>query len=137
LRSLVYVDSCVLIYALEHDSQFGEAARRCLANQLAEDRTLAISPLVQLECLVQPLARQQIDLLVRYQSWLRQFEWLSINDASFAHATALRAIHGLKTPDAMHLATALQHGCVALITNDNRLEKVQVDLVCLSISAST
>ena len=55
LRSLVYVDSCVLIYALEHHSQFSEAARRCLANQLAEDRTLAISPLVQLECLVQPL----------------------------------------------------------------------------------
>ena len=65
LSSLVYVDSCVLIYALEHDSQFGEPARRCLAKQLAEDRTLAISPLVQLECLVQPLARQQIDLLVR------------------------------------------------------------------------
>jgi predicted nucleic acid-binding protein len=29
--------------------------------------------------------------------------------------------HGLTTPDALHLATALQHGCTELWTNDNRL----------------
>ena len=49
-------------------------------------------------------------------------------------ATELRASHGLKTADALHLATALQHGCVALISNDKRLEKAGVDLQCLCIS---
>jgi predicted nucleic acid-binding protein len=131
---LVYVDSCVLIYAMEQDPLFGEAARHCLASQLAQNLQLAISPLVQLECLVHPLARQQGELIIRYQAWLQTFEWLSINDTTFARATELRASHGLKTPDALHLATALQYGCVALISNNQRLEKVGADLQCLSIS---
>jgi predicted nucleic acid-binding protein len=133
---LVYVDSCVLIYAMEQDPLFGEAARNCLASQLAQNLQLAISPMVQLECLVHPLARQQGELIIRYQAWLQTFQWLSINDTTFARATELRASHGLKTPDALHLATALQHGCVALISNDKRLEKVGADLQCLSISAA-
>ena len=134
MKALVYVDSCVLIYTLERDPQLGAAARQCLADQLAAQRTLAISALVQLECLVHPLARRESELLVRYQSWLRQFHWLSINDAVFATATELRASHGLKTPDALHLATALEHGCEALITNDNRLMHVNAGLGCIAIS---
>jgi len=33
----------------------------------------------------------------------------------------LRARFGLKTSDALHLATAQRHGCIALWTNDDRL----------------
>ncbi len=77
---LVYVDSCVLIYAMEQDPLFGEAARNCLSWQLAQNLQLAISPLVQLKCLVHPLARQQGELIIRYQAWLQTFQWLSIND---------------------------------------------------------
>lgn len=47
---LVYVDSCVLIYAMEQDPIFGEAARNSLSSQLAQNLQLAISPLTQLEC---------------------------------------------------------------------------------------
>ncbi|MGL4609627.1 MAG: type II toxin-antitoxin system VapC family toxin [Trueperaceae bacterium] len=35
----------------------------------------------------------------------------------------LRAFHNLKTPDALHLATALHHGCQEFWTNDLRLSK--------------
>lgn len=77
---LVYVDSCVLIYAMEQDPIFGEAARNSLSSQLAQNLQLAISPLTQLECLVHPLARQQGELIIRYQTWLQTFQWLSIND---------------------------------------------------------
>ena len=34
----------------------------------------------------------------------------------------------LKTPDALHLATALHHGCRELWTNDDRLHKVASSL---------
>jgi predicted nucleic acid-binding protein len=131
---LVYVDSCVLIYALEEDPRFKEAARQSLAGLVAQNQRLAISPLVQLECLARPLARQQSQLVLRYQNWLRLFQWLSINDSTFALATELRARYGLKTPDALHLATARQHGCVALISNDRRFERVDVELRCIDLA---
>jgi len=103
---LVFVDSCVLIYAMEEDPQFGQAARQALSTAWANRQTVAISPLVQLECLVHH---------------------------TFALATELRAKHKLKTPDALHLATALQHQCVALISNDKRLERANTNLQCLSL----
>jgi len=134
--ALVYVDSRVLIYALEEDPQFGEAARQGLAAVVAREQHLAISPLVQLECLVRPLAQQQNELLLRYQNWWRHFHWLGINDATFARATELRALHGLKTPDALHLATALQHGCTALISNDRRFERAEADLETISLNTN-
>jgi predicted nucleic acid-binding protein len=54
--------------------------------------------------------------------------------AVFHQAAELRAQYGLKTPDALHLATARHHGCTALWTNDNRLSKVAGDLVVNIIS---
>lgn len=42
----------------------------------------------------------------------------------FDLATDLCAIHGLKTPDALHLAAAIHAGCDESWTNDDRLAKV-------------
>ncbi|NTV15090.1 MAG: type II toxin-antitoxin system VapC family toxin [Desulfobulbaceae bacterium] len=36
----------------------------------------------------------------------------------------------MKTPDALHLATAQFHGCTSLWTNDDRLCTVAPDFVC-------
>ncbi len=41
----------------------------------------------------------------------------------FDLATELRAQHGLKTPDALHLAAALRAGCDEFWTNDEHLAK--------------
>ncbi|WP_279308295.1 MULTISPECIES: type II toxin-antitoxin system VapC family toxin [Cyanophyceae] len=37
------------------------------------------------------------------------------------HAAELRSRHGLKTPDALHLAVAHHYDCTELWTNDDRL----------------
>ncbi len=39
-------------------------------------------------------------------------------------AADLRARYGLRTPDALQVATALAAGCAALLTNDARLQRV-------------
>ena len=39
-------------------------------------------------------------------------------------AAGLRAHHALRTPDALHVATALATGCDAFLTNDATLRRV-------------
>ena len=49
---------------------------------------------------------------------------VDLNRAVFEMATTLRAESHLKTPDALHLATAIQSGCSEFWTNDKKLVKV-------------
>ena len=39
-------------------------------------------------------------------------------------AARLRAVHGLRTPDAIHAATALESGAMGIITNDKAFLKI-------------
>ncbi len=55
---------------------------------------------------------------------------ISMPEAVFLNAARLRARNNIKTPDALHLATARFHGCTALWTNDDRLLNVAPDFVC-------
>lgn len=82
-----------------------------------------VSPLVELECLVGPLRRGDSDLAAVFEQFFSLTVQLAISPAAYREAARLRAIHGLKTPDALHLATAVLHSCEQLWTNDNRLSK--------------
>jgi predicted nucleic acid-binding protein len=42
-------------------------------------------------------------------------------------AARLRAEHNLRTPDALHVATALREGAGWLVTNDRRLQRVEAE----------
>jgi len=92
------------------------------------DTILCVSPLVRLEALVKPLSEGNHALANDYDDFLREQYWLSLDDAVFEYAIRLRVAHQLKTPDALHLATAHRHGCTEFWTNDNRLLGVPVDM---------
>jgi predicted nucleic acid-binding protein len=47
-----------------------------------------------------------------------------ISRAILERAARLRAAHGLKSPDAIHAATALERGCGLFITNDPAFRRV-------------
>lgn len=114
-----YVDSCLFIYWVEQATPHADAALRWLEQNTRV--TLCISPLVRIETLVKPMRLQQTEIIAAYESTLAAQTWLTIDDAVFARALDLRTRFGLKTPDALHLATAQQNGCDELWTNDNRL----------------
>jgi predicted nucleic acid-binding protein len=46
-------------------------------------------------------------------------------EAGIDLAAGLRARHGLRTPDAIQIATALRHKAETFITNDERLASVK------------
>lgn len=115
----VYLDACVVIYLLEQVAPYSEKTRNFLATN--NDARLCVSPLVRLEVIAKPLREANKQLVSDYEDFLYAQNWLSINDEIVDRATYLRARHTLKTPDALHLATALHYGCAEFWTNDNRL----------------
>lgn len=114
---LIYVDACLLIYAFEDHPQHGAKVR----TQMAAAGQLAISPLVRMECLVGPMRSGNLALQRYYEEGLQHLHLLPLPEAVYTMATTLRARFGLKTPDALHLATAQFHRCEGLWTNDDRL----------------
>ena len=116
---LIYLDTCLLIYAIENHPVWFNSVREALSSQ--PESQFAISPLVKMECLVKPMRQGDIALQWRYESGMAQFAQLALNEAVFLQAAQLRARFNLKTADALHLACAQHHGCTALWTNDDRL----------------
>lgn len=116
--SRVYLDACIVIYLVEEHPVFGKP---CLDALLANmEKRFCISPLVELECLVLPLRNEDDSLIARYESFFRKYRSLELTLEAYRIAAELRARQRLKTPDALHLATAKHHGCGELWTNDDR-----------------
>lgn len=121
---VIYLDSCLLVYAVEDDPVFGPTTKQRLAQAAdTEDAVLAISALVRLECLVGPMRSGDRSLRLRYERALSLLRLLDMPPAVYDGAAELRARYGLRTPDALHLACAQHHGCRALWTNDDRLAR--------------
>ena len=116
---LIYFDSCLLIYLGEgHARWSGDVAA---AMRRAREARFGISPLVKCECLVAPLKRGDPVLERAYLDLFERFVPLAMPEPVYLQAAALRARFGLRTPDALHLATAQHHRCESLWTNDSRL----------------
>ena len=116
---LTYLDSSVLIDAMVSGGPNGDAARAAIESAGAE--TLATSPLVDLECLVRPIREGNRSRIDSIRETLSRFTHLKIAPRTFALAAHMRAVHGLKTPDALHLATASLGECDEFWTTDSRL----------------
>jgi predicted nucleic acid-binding protein len=118
---LIYLDSCAVIYLVEEHAQFGPMVRAALAGHA--EHSFAISPLVRLECLVGPLREPHLGLVPAFQAAFLQFVNLKASDGAVDDAARIRATHGMRTSDALHLAIARAAGCTALWTNDDRFAK--------------
>ncbi|MCU1478958.1 MAG: hypothetical protein JWQ64_3651 [Subtercola sp.] len=129
---VTYLDSCVVIYAVEDEGSHGAAVRQRLAS--AGGQIFVISPLVKMECLVGPLRADDLALHDHYLEAFEQFGVVDIGSAQYLRAAELRARHRLSAPDALHLATAQANHCDELWTNDARLAAVSRGLAVDVIS---
>jgi uncharacterized protein len=115
----IYLDSCIVIYLAEHHPVFAPILTSRIA--ALENTELCISPLVRLEVLVKPMRDANQDLLTHYDKLLARLNHLTITEEVYEIALSLRARQALKTPDALHIATARFHHCQQFWTNDERL----------------
>ncbi len=80
------------------------------------------------EVLVQPLKTDDEQLVREYRDILVNsgaYTLVSITATIADSAADLRARYNLRTPDALHVAAAIQTGCDAMLTNDSGITRVQ------------
>ncbi len=130
----IYLDSCVVIYLVERHPLYEPRLRARLES--LREAELAVSPLVRLEVLVRPLRDGDEALVQLYRLFLAEQLMLDMPEEVYDAALSLRTQHTLKTPDALHLATAQFHNCSQFWTNDDRLAAIAGGLA-LNILAVT
>jgi len=139
MTPLYAVDSMLFVYHFEGHERFGPAAGRLLAAAEAGRCRLVASVLARLEVLVVPRRHGREDLCQRYRDLFDSFPNLTvlpIGPEIAEIAADLRAAHNLRTPDALHLATALQAGAKAFVSGDRRIRGVEeIEVVDLEEAA--
>jgi uncharacterized protein len=125
---LIYLDTCIVIYFIEKHPI--HSAKIELLMEQSVNTTFCYSPLIRMETSVMPFRTKDFQLQRLYELFFDSQSLLPITDQAFDKAAQLRAdFPSLKTPDAIHLATAICHNCNEFWTNDNRLEKIVPNLV--------
>jgi predicted nucleic acid-binding protein len=117
---LVYLDANPIIYTVEKHPVYGPLLQPLW--QAAQTKTIEVisSELALMETLVVPLKTGNTTLERQYEQALlgTDMRLIPITQAILREAARLRATTKLRTPDALHAATAQQAGCVLFVTND-------------------
>ncbi|HSV46387.1 MAG TPA: PIN domain-containing protein [Ramlibacter sp.] len=121
---LVVVDTAPLIYLLEDHPQFAPVFEGLFQAYEQGRIQIALSTISLAEVLVGPLRRGDDALAKRYEKALAAFELVPVTAEIAATAARLRASTGLRLPDAIQAATALELGAAALVTHDRDFSKL-------------
>lgn len=117
---LVYVDANPVIYTVEKHAVYGPLMQPLWQAAKAKAIEVVSSDLVLMEALTGAFKRGDPALEKAYDHALlsTDLRLLPVTQSILRQAARLRATTKLKTPDALHAATALDAGCVLFITND-------------------
>ncbi|MYD71363.1 MAG: type II toxin-antitoxin system VapC family toxin [Acidobacteria bacterium] len=120
----VYLDTNLYIYLFEGLDEY----RRSMADLTAEidrlDIAVIASELIFTELLPRPVRDGRAELVEAYLELMQRTPRVTlvpVDRRVILRAVHLRADFGLRSMDALHVATALVHGCETFLTNDERL----------------
>lgn len=121
---LVVVDSSPLIYLLDDHPVFAAQFAGLFEAYEQGALDIAISTIAVAEVLAGPFKHGQDALAKRYEKALGCFEVVPVSQDIAVTAARLRAGSGLRLPDALQAATALEIGAVALVTHDRDFSRL-------------
>ncbi len=122
---MIYVDANVIIRLLEGLPAVRAPIEARLAPHRRTQGFLATSRLSRLECRCKPLREANHSLVALYDTFFTSVEvvLLDLDSAVIEKATELRAGLNVKTPDALHLASAILTGADVFLTGDRGLQR--------------
>jgi uncharacterized protein len=118
----LYLDTAPIVYHVERTMPFAGAVD---ARLTAAGVVVVSSELARLECLVLPLKNGDAARVGDFDMFFnaRLDELVDFTSAVFRRAAEIRASDNFKTPDALHLAAAIEGGCTGFLTNDAQLAR--------------
>ena len=119
----VYLDANCIIYFVEnHPVWCPKIIARITAFRASNDE-VTVGDLARAECLVSPFKKEDAGLEARYRAFFSDpdIRVVGMTAAACERAARLRSAYPFKLPDALHLATAIEHGCGLFLTNDAQL----------------
>lgn len=124
----VYLDANIFIYVLNGAPGLAEPSVALLDACCRGEVQGVTGDLTLAELLVHPLRLNDAAATAAVREMLQESGAVTLvghDRACFERAAALRARHGLKMPDALHLATALGSGAACFVSNDHQLPQVE------------
>lgn len=120
------LDTNVIIYYIEEHPVFLKKVEP-LIDRIVEGKAIGITSYVTLlELLVKPIKEERFDLVEQYKTILMtQLEMVPLDESVSLRAAELRAKYGIKTPDAIQLASVISKNGDVFMTNDVRLDAVE------------
>jgi uncharacterized protein len=122
----LYFDANTIIYAVEQAPPFSIAiASQITAVENSVGGAILTSRLSRLECRVKPVRDGNAALLARFDAFFQHpfVHVMEVTAPVIERATELRARYGFKTPDAIHLATAIEEKADRFLTGDDGLRR--------------
>lgn len=123
----VAVDTAAFIYFIEAHPTYLPALLPLFTAADLEQLMIVTSAITVLEVLVVPYRAGNMVLASRYEALLTRSRGMflrEIDRTQLLAAAQLRAVAGVRTPDALQLAAALSEGCTAFVTNDQRIRSL-------------
>ena len=124
----IALDTSVFIYQLEANARYLALTDQIFTWIERPGGKAVTSTITMTELLVQPYRvadQQQADEFYVLLSTYPNLEWIPPNLEIADRAAKLRALHGLRIPDALHAATTVHAGATGLVTNDPVFERVK------------
>lgn len=124
----IALDTSVFLYQIEANARYAVLTDHVFAWIEGLNGAAVTSTVTMTELLVQPYRNsdeQQVDEFYALLSTFPNLEWVAPSLLIADMAARIRAVHRLRTPDALQAATVIQTEATGFITNDSVFERIK------------
>ncbi|MEM9543539.1 MAG: PIN domain-containing protein [Cyanobacteria bacterium P01_E01_bin.42] len=124
--SRIYADTSIFIYTIDKVPDYFTLLYPMWSKYQADKIELMTSELTLTEVLVLPLKNSDSLRINAYEKLIlsSKLRPIALDRVILREAARLRSITNIKTPDAIHAATALINNCTIFLTNDRGFNRI-------------
>ena len=123
----IYLDTAPIIYFLENNPHYALTVQQFILLNALNHSQFTTSVITNIEYLPKPLQENKEDLAWAYKRFhkILNIKCVDVSEDISLTAVELRVRYPhIKPLDSIHLATAIEVGCDAFLTNDQQLKQV-------------